>query len=140
MPKEFQVMALVLLPVGATEVDGMATIPGSKVVHTNVTADERIVVSAERLGRRLLEQVSARSNPDPIVLIFAGGIGLARVIAEERKLAKGAWRYATRLEDLRGYRGPDSCVVLIGASAYPTEPIMARIREAELTYEHVDGH
>lgn len=54
-----QVMALVLLPVGATEIDGMAVIPRSKVVYTNVTPDSRIIGAAERLGRRLVEEMDS---------------------------------------------------------------------------------
>lgn len=52
----FQLMALVLLPVGANEYSGLAMMPGAKVVYTNVTPDAGIVGAAERLGRRLLNE------------------------------------------------------------------------------------
>lgn len=80
----------------------------------------------------------------PITFIFAGHLSRAHDIAHERSLRKGAWRYVTRLEEIQGYRGPESCLVIIAGSWYGRADadarILERLREADMRHEFVGRH
>lgn len=97
--------------------------------------------------RAALSAATPKEKPPLLTLIFALDLDRARVIAKERGLARGQWRYVTRLEDLRGYRGPQSCLVLIADSWYQRandhgemREILLRLRTADLTSEYVGDH